>query len=455
MNLNPLPEPVEIGFAGIADPKRISEIDVKTNALRLRRFQYVFKRLTLLGAGQLPARKEWETKLAIARHLFEDAENATTLLARVLELRVTDSQVQKSPDAFLSLFMDEVLRSESDAEYLLGMYELLRPLLLEAIIGHLRDTQPLVDQPTVRLLRFIRLELEEQIALGRALIKRFVSVEDRSGAAEYLDNLKRTLDRIGGFDGAGGARTIEIKRWRSGEPYVLPARSARPDDFGPSLHYRLPGCLDPNLSDGENAHREMMKIRQEEMTAAEMIAAVIFETPAMPWEFYRTLARHTWDEARHAAFGQAALENQGIEWRSCPHYTAEYEKFREEAPGKAYAFLSLGVETSAMAKSGKQHELQLCKDVFKDPLLTLFQDYDWADEVQHARFGRTWGTAFFGEDYEQGRKIGEEAWMELLRYRATLEIDREKYHSMFYLEKFGKMPSMKATDIALALPDGG
>ncbi len=108
-----------------------------------------------------------------------------------------------------------------------------------------------------------------------------------------------------------------------------------------------------------------------------------------------------------------------------------------------------------MAKSGKRHELHLARDVFKDPLMTVFQDYDWADEVQHTRFGREWATAFFDQDYEESRIFGEQAWMELLRSRASLEPNREKYHAMFYLEKFGKSPAIAATETALIMSDGG
>ncbi|HEX3627439.1 MAG TPA: hypothetical protein VH280_18690 [Verrucomicrobiae bacterium] len=437
-------------YAGIDRATCESSIDVKTNAARLRRFQYVLRRLLLTGAGHLPARKEWELKLAIARHLFEDAEQATALLNRITELRVTENQAQTAPDAVLALFMDEAIHCKSDAEYLLGVYEIVRPELLAAIQAHLHETQQLVDYPTVRILKFLCMEMEEQIALGKALIARFVTDAQRAEAAEYVRNLRDTLEKIGGIAGESPAKKIEARRWRSTTPYTLPPKSARPDDFGPSLHYRLPGCLDETLSDAENAFREMMKMRQEEMTAAEMVAAVMFETTEMPWGFYRTLARHTWDEARHAAFGQAALENHGIQWRATPHYTAEYEMFRGQPPAKAYAFLALGVETSAMAKSGKQHEWQLCRDVFKDRLMTLFQDYDWADEIQHARFGKEWGTAFFDDDFERTRAYGEEAWKELLRYRASQEPDREKYHTAFYMEKFGKMPMMKVTDAVLA-----
>jgi hypothetical protein len=439
-----------VGYAGIANADRDSSIDVKTNASRLRRFQYVLRKLVWVGAGHLPARKEWELKLAVARHLFEDAEQSTALLGRILELRVTEGGAQSAPDAILALLMDEVIHCNNDAEYLLGGYEIIRPQLLAAMQRHIEETQPLVDYPTIRALKFICLEMEEQIALGNALIARFVTVAQRSDAAPYLRNLLEILDKAGGFAGQPSARKVEGQRWRSVVPYALPSKSARPEDFGPSLHYRLPGCLDPKLSDTENAFREMMKMRQEEMTAAEMIAGVMFETTEMPWGFYRTLARHTWDEARHAAFGQVALEKHGINWRATPHYTAEYEMFRGQPPAKAYSFLALGVETSAMARNGKQHEWNLCRDVFKDRLMTLFQDYDWADEVQHARFGKEWGTAFFDDDFERTRAYGEEAWKELLRYRASQEPDREKYHTAFYMEKLGKMPLTKVTEAALS-----
>jgi hypothetical protein len=66
----------------------------------------------------------------------------------------------------------------------------------------------------------------------------------------------------------------------------------------------------------------MMRVRQEEMTAAELIAAVLWSQKGMPWGFYHNLARHLWDEVRHALFGQAALDAEGFDWRSRPQSTA-------------------------------------------------------------------------------------------------------------------------------------
>ena len=39
------------------------------------------------------------------------------------------------------------------------------------------------------------------------------------------------------------------------------------------------------------------------------------------------------------------------------------------------------------AATGKKHERDVAA-AHGDPVLTVFQDFDWADEVQHARTGR-------------------------------------------------------------------
>jgi hypothetical protein len=45
-----------------------------------------------------------------------------------------------------------------------------------------------------------------------------------------------------------------------------------------------------------------------------------------------------------------------------------------------------------MPKTGKRHEWVVSQDA-RNPLATTFQDFDWADEVLHARVGRDWYVA--------------------------------------------------------------
>ena len=156
----------------------------------------------------------------------------------------------------------------------------------------------------------------------------------------------------------------------------------------------------------------MMRVRQEEMTAAELIAGVIWQKQDQPWEFTHDLARHCWDEIRHALFGQAALEHEGIDWMRYPQYTVDYDLNSTRLPAAQYAWLSVGVEMGAMKRSGKRAEYEFCRDEAKHSLMTQFQDYDWADEVTHAHLGRKWGSELFDGDLERARTIAEQALAE-------------------------------------------
>jgi len=39
---------------------------------------------------------------------------------------------------------------------------------------------------------------------------------------------------------------------------------------------------------------------------------------------------------------------------------------------------------------GKRQEYEFCRDKAQHPLMALYQDYDWADEVIHSHFGQEW-----------------------------------------------------------------
>ena len=79
----------------------------------------------------------------------------------------------------------------------------------------------------------------------------------------------------------------------------------------------------------------MMRTRQEEMVVAEVVAAVIWEKRDQPWEFTLDLARHEWDEMRHALMGQAALEAEGIDWMRYPQFTGDYDLNATNVPRRS------------------------------------------------------------------------------------------------------------------------
>jgi hypothetical protein len=152
----------------------------------------------------------------------------------------------------------------------------------------------------------------------------------------------------------------------------------------------------------------MMRTRQEEMVVAEVVAAVIWHYRGEPWEFTHDLARHEWDEMRHALMGQAALEAEGIDWMRYPQFTGDYDLNATNVPAAQYAWL-LGIEQNAMRRTGKRGEFEFCRDEAQHPLMTQFQDFDWADEVKHVHIGREWTTHLYDGDPSRAKAAADQA----------------------------------------------
>jgi hypothetical protein len=398
---------MQITFTGISNPYALGAFSVEGNSKVLQRYRFIHERLMFVSAAQLPARHNWDLKAALGRHIYEDAEAADQLRIRVNHLRKTLSTVGQEPDTVLALMMDELLHARSDSEWLAGVYTIIKPVLIEDYRSHINRTQQVVDQPTIRIMRQILLDLEDQVEWGKSMIEHLKAEAawDETGAVAFCALLQRCLEAAGGINGEGKRTTQLPERVRSFEMYQLPKKSERdPRVMGKTTLYR--SSMGINFNDPVQERLvSMMRVRQEEMTAAELIAAVLWSQKGMPWGFYHNLARHLWDEVRHALFGQAALDVEGFDWRSRPQYTSDYDVNIEKIPSAQYAWLSIGIEEGAMKRPGKVGEYEFCRDEAKHPLMEQFQDYDWADEVVHATFGRTWTPEIFNEDLDYIREV--------------------------------------------------
>ncbi|MDF2960504.1 MAG: hypothetical protein K0S39_2239, partial [Paenibacillus sp.] len=405
-------------FAGIQNPYALGQYGVEKNAKALQRYRFIHEGLLRTAAGHLPAREDWNLKAALAKHLYEDAEAVDLLRKRITELRTSPAVLNHEPDAALSLLMDELIQARNDLELTAGIYTVIKPAMLRTYKKHMTDTQQIVDQPTIRILRTLIADLEDQISWGGEMVSHLESSGVYpDGAAEFTAKLTEFLTSAGDIDGLQGKTTALPYRWRSYDAYKLPLKSVRdPRLMGPVTWARTSVANPPDDPVLKSLYAKM-RVRQEEMTAAELIAGVIYSQKNMPWEFYKDLARHLWDEVRHALFGQAALESEGLDWMSQPQYTSDYDVNAPKIPGAQYTWLSIGIEEGAMKRPGKAGEFEFCRDEAKHPLMTQFQDYDWADEVVHAHLGRKWSPDLIGEDIgfvrEVAKKELEQFWSEV------------------------------------------
>jgi hypothetical protein len=153
--------------------------------------------------------------------------------------------------------------------------------------------------------------------------------------------------------------------------------------------------------------------RLREVDVPEMMASIITETTGKPWDYYRDITRQLWDEARHAMMGEVGFAQLGIDWpkKVMVNFTYSLGLNSQLTPIERHAVLYF-IEQGLMSKTGKRFEWEVGQKS-GNPLSALFQDYDWADEVLHAKIGRDWYLKEFDNPQEAVR-YGDQCWSKVL-----------------------------------------
>jgi hypothetical protein len=153
--------------------------------------------------------------------------------------------------------------------------------------------------------------------------------------------------------------------------------------------------------------------RLREIDVPEMMASIIAETTGKPWEYTVDMTRQLWDEARHAMMGEVGFIRAGIDWRKLVriNFTWSLALNTQLSPIERHAVLYF-IEQGLMPKTGKRFEWET-GIASGDPFAAMVQDYDWADEVLHARIGRDWFVKAIG-DARKAVEYGDECWSRVL-----------------------------------------
>ena len=395
-------------------------LSVEECVRRLKRYHYAFKRLHQIFTARITAEPLYELKMGFSLHAHLCAEHTSALRKRVGEMREPPLGLDVVPNAELEIFFDEILSAPATSELLLGLYEKAIPALKRALDRHLEQTNRLADHPSVRLCRFALLEIEDMLKFGAQAVAAVVRPEHRGTHAAWLKLLDDLLMAAGGIGGTetavaelGGfqlsAKPVEKspyapkpQRQYSAKPYKydgVPKRDRRfPDPFNMGVNAEV--FLYDKEFPPQPKTLMMFYKRLREIDVPEMMASIITETPDKPWEYYRDMTRQLWDEARHAMMGEVGFANLGIDWPSkvMINHTWSLALNTQLKPIERHAVLYF-IEQGLMPKTGKRFEWEVGL-ASNNPLSALFQDYDWADEVLHARIGRDWYLKDFSNAQE-------------------------------------------------------
>ncbi len=405
--------PALAGLGSFTDAVRPG-LSVEESVRRLKRHHYALRRLHQIFIGRLTAEPVYELKMAFSHQAYLCAEWVAALRTRVGEMREPPLGLDKVPHEGLALAFDEILAAPTTAELLLGLYEVALPAVREAMARHRQETHVLADQPTRRLLGWALSEVEEMLEYGTKAVSALVSAEDRQAAQPALDGIRSALAAGGGWEGTGVADPLP-PRLRSGTSWKFDGRPRRderfPDPYNMGVNaevflYDASRPLDAKVL-------MMFYKRLREIDVPEMMASIIAETPDKPWGYYRDMTRQLWDEARHAMMGEVGFVAAGVDWpkQVRVNFTWSLGLNSQLTPLERHAVLYF-IEQGLMTKTGKRHEWEVGV-MSNNALAATFQDFDWADEVLHARVGRDWYVSQMPSAHE-AVAYGDRCWSKVL-----------------------------------------
>lgn len=368
---------------------------VEENVGYMLRYAWVEKRMMELGLFWMNPTPEWEVKEAYSLHLYLDTEHAGIFRARISEMRNPPPRMDVAPDERLDKLFDEVLTAETTLERVVALYGVLKPALLEAYKQHIAESNPVIDYPTARIIGFMIAEEEKMIDWGQKAISALSENANSQDTIEaWKAHLQAYLQAAGGIRGQQEApealpQSRIVKKF---EPDFMPQRDER---FTQRWNFVFPphevaSSQTPDISVDERTLALMCK-RTLEMDVPEAMSSMIARAEGEPWEYYRDMCRQLWDEARHAMMGSIYFEHHNIPWREriALHMAFPLHLNLELSQQESHIVLFTIEQGLMPAKTGKRYEWETTKQA-SDSLATLFQDYDWADEVLHAQIGRRW-----------------------------------------------------------------
>src|SRR5262249_20010422 len=131
--------------------------DVEATARRVRNFRYAEEWMMMLMGGWLATIPELPVKTGLGKIIWETAQAADTLGKRLPELRGGRKAVDRSesPNEGFAAFIRSVAEPEAAAytiEKMVGVFDVLKPHLIEVYEWTMRETDQIADSPTIEIL---------------------------------------------------------------------------------------------------------------------------------------------------------------------------------------------------------------------------------------------------------------------------------------------------------------
>jgi hypothetical protein len=381
--MEPQPEPLRRGY------------DVDENAIRFSNYFHLLRELVHLSCGWLPLVGEFERKYALGDHLHDDARAVSKIRRRLYELR-HPSEYPGAPGGELLALLERMNDASDPDEYIALAYGEAKPALVSAISIHLRELDPVTDEPSLRLLTQLverqRRHISELPADRRPEGDgREAMAEDLGALAIDLKGPRRELRVMPPLDEPARDPFVEVTP--EGDPFLTE-----------ELYVNDPDENHVPIEPEEQRHF-FHALMDAELCAAELMARNSHENPDMPWDFHVDMARQVWDEMRHAEVHHVLMPTElGCRWGD---YPIGFEYFRSIYAHDLIGRLALFNSTSEQKAMWRHsHRRKVLVDRGQESVAKVF-DYLLADEVPHVHNGVRWGSHLLGSEAAYRKKVRE------------------------------------------------
>jgi hypothetical protein len=181
--------------------------DVEATARRVRNFRYAEEWMMMIMGGWMATIPEVPVKTGLGKITWETAQSADALGGRLPELRAgrnvkIASQSPNQGFADLITAIAEPEDPELTIEKLSGLFDVLKPHLVDVYETTMRGTDQIADAPTVDLLDDIVRRTRRHIAWGKEVLDRLCDTDaKRERRRTRKAHLQRLLHDCGGVTG--------------------------------------------------------------------------------------------------------------------------------------------------------------------------------------------------------------------------------------------------------------
>lgn len=181
--------------------------DVEATARRVRNFRYAEEWMMMIMGGWVATIPELPVKTGLGKIIWDCAQAANVLGLRLPELRCGRKAVasSESSNEGFAAFIREIAepdRPDQTIEKIAGMFDVLKPHLIEAYEKHMRETDAIADAPTIELLEDIVRRSQRHLSWSREVLDRLCDSEDlRERRRARAKVLQTQLEACGGVTG--------------------------------------------------------------------------------------------------------------------------------------------------------------------------------------------------------------------------------------------------------------